>query len=94
MLTDCAKPSQIQLWTRAPGNTDNKICFTSAATSGFLTLELPDVFAVQTAGRSLRVGLTAAGASRSVDVPRDGFTGVGEGLGQDPTTVVELRITG
>ncbi|MFH9355362.1 hypothetical protein [Kitasatospora sp. NPDC017646] len=93
-LADCSKPSQIQLWTRAPGNPDNRICFTAPSSAGFLTLELPDVFAVQTSGRSVRVALTAAGASQSTDVPKDGFTGVGEGLGQAPTTVVELRVTG
>ncbi|MGW2255203.1 hypothetical protein ACWCXH_34215 [Kitasatospora sp. NPDC001660] len=94
MLADCTKSSQIQLWTRAPGNTDNKICFTAPSATGYLTLELPDVFAAQTSGRAVRVGLTAAGASQSTDVPKDGFTGVGEGLGQAPTTVVELRVTG
>ncbi|SOB88858.1 hypothetical protein [Streptomyces sp. 1331.2] len=94
MLADCSTPTQIQLWTRAPGNTDNKICFTAPAVTGYLALELPDVFAAQTAGRAVRVGLTAAGASQSTDVPKDGFTGVGEGLGQAPTTVVELRVTG
>ncbi|MFF2542797.1 hypothetical protein ACFVUY_09540 [Kitasatospora sp. NPDC058063] len=94
LLGDCSKPTQIQLWTRAPGNPDNRICFTSTATSGFLTLELPDVYFVQTSGRSVRVGLTAAGASQSVDVPKDGFKAIGEGLGQAPTTLVELRVTG
>ncbi|MFE2413446.1 hypothetical protein ACFXDE_34435 [Kitasatospora sp. NPDC059408] len=94
VLADCSKPSQIQLWTRAPGNTDNKICFTAPSATGYLSLELPDVFAAQTSGRAVRVGLTAAGASRSTDVPKNGFTGVGEGLGQTPTTVVELRVTG
>ncbi|MGW2254313.1 hypothetical protein ACWCXH_29595 [Kitasatospora sp. NPDC001660] len=93
-LTDCTKSSQIQLWTRAPDNPDNKVCFTATATSGFLTLQLPDVFAVQTNGRALHASLTADGTTQSLDVPKDGFQAVGEGLGQSPTTVVELRVTG
>ncbi|MBD0695131.1 hypothetical protein [Streptomyces sp. CBMA123] len=93
-LGDCSKPSQIQLWTRAPGNPDNRICFTAPSTTGFLTLELPDVFAVQTSGRAIRIVLTAAGASTSTDVPKDDLIGVGEGLGQAPTTAVELHVTG
>ncbi|MER8105876.1 hypothetical protein [Kitasatospora sp. NPDC094016] len=95
MLTDCAaKPSQIQLWTRAPGNTDNKLCLTATSPTGFLTLQLPDVFAVQTSDRSLRVDLTAADTSQSLDVPKNGFKGLGEGLSQATTTMVQLRVTG
>ncbi|MFD0278606.1 hypothetical protein ACFVHB_32510 [Kitasatospora sp. NPDC127111] len=94
LLTDCAQPSEIQIWTRAPGNPDNKVCFTAAGTVGTLTLELPDVFAVQTSGRAVRVGLTVGGAAQTLDVPKDGFQGVGEGTGQAPSTLVDLRITG
>ncbi|WP_316528075.1 hypothetical protein [Kitasatospora brasiliensis] len=94
MLADCAKPSQIQLWTRAPGNPDNKVCFTATSTTGQLTLQLADLFAVQTTGRSLHAELTAADIKKGIDVASDGIAGVGEGLGQEPTTVVELRITG
>ncbi|MFD7581996.1 hypothetical protein [Kitasatospora sp. NPDC059817] len=94
VLTDCAKPSQIQLWTRAPGNTDNKACFTATGPAGFLTLQVPDVFAVQTSDRSLQVDLTAADTTQSVDVPKDGFKGLGEGLSQAPTTMVQLHVTG
>ncbi|MFJ9951737.1 hypothetical protein [Kitasatospora sp. NPDC091207] len=84
----------VAIWTRAPGNPDNRVCFSATTTTGFLTLELPDVFAVQTVGRALHAGLTAGGASQAVDVPKDGFQGVGEGLGQPATTLVEIRVTG
>ncbi|MFD9598331.1 hypothetical protein ACFWA9_36990 [Kitasatospora sp. NPDC059973] len=94
LLADCAGATQIQIWTRAPGNKDNKVCFTATTTTGFLTLELVDVFAVQTSGRSVQAGLTAGGSTQTLDVPKDGFAGVGEGLGQAPTTVVELHVTG
>ncbi|MFF4817142.1 hypothetical protein ACFY2K_21420 [Kitasatospora sp. NPDC001309] len=94
LLGDCAKPSQIQVWTRAPGNPDNKICFTATGATGSLVLQLPDVFGVQTSGRAVRVALTAGTASQTLDVPKDGFKGVGEGLGSAPTNVVELTVTG
>ncbi|MFF1795371.1 hypothetical protein ACFVXQ_14340, partial [Kitasatospora sp. NPDC058263] len=32
--------------------------------------------------------------TQTLDIPKDGFAGVGEGLGQAPTTVVELHVTG
>ncbi|GAA2797715.1 hypothetical protein RMN57_34415 [Kitasatospora sp. CM 4170] len=91
---DCAGTTQIQLWTRAAGNPDNKICFTVTGSTGDLTLELADVFAVQTNGRALRATVTADGAGQSVDVASGGFQGLGEGLDASPATAVELRITG
>ncbi|MEU6235622.1 hypothetical protein [Kitasatospora sp. NPDC047058] len=94
LLADCAKPSQIQVWTRAPGNPDNKVCFTATTTTGQLTLELPDVFAVQTADRALHASVTASGATQALDVDKNGFQPVGEGLGQAATTLVDLRVTG
>ncbi|MFF2045880.1 hypothetical protein ACFVVX_36210 [Kitasatospora sp. NPDC058170] len=94
LLADCAKPSQIQIWTRTPGNAGNKICFTATSTTGSLFLELADVFAVQTAGRSVQVALTADGASQTLDVPTDGVRGVGEGTGRAPATAVQLTVTG
>ncbi|MFG2919139.1 hypothetical protein ACGF0D_40450 [Kitasatospora sp. NPDC048298] len=95
LLGDCAKPTQIQIWTRAPGNPDNRICFTVAGTTGTLTLQLPDVFAVQTSGgRSLKVGLTVDGAAQTLDVPKDGFKGIGEGTSGNPAGITELTVTG
>ncbi|MFE2721532.1 hypothetical protein [Kitasatospora sp. NPDC059327] len=94
LLTDCAQSSHIQIWTRAPGNKDNKVCFTATTATGSLTLELADVFVVQTSGHSVRAGLTAGGTTQTLDIPKDGFKAVGEGLGQAPTSVVELHVTG
>ncbi|MGW7441940.1 hypothetical protein [Kitasatospora sp. NPDC054795] len=95
LLGDCANPSQIQIWTRAPGNPDNKVCFTVAGTTGFLTLQLPDAFAIQTSGgHSLRAGLTAGATPQSIDVPKDGFKGIGEGINGSPANIVELTVTG
>lgn len=94
LLADCAGATQIQIWTRAAVNRDNKVCFTATTATGSLTLELADVFAVQTSGRSVQAGLTAGGTTQTLDVPKDDFKAVGEGLGQAPTTVVELHVTG
>ncbi len=94
LLGDCGKPSQIQVWTRAPGNPDNKICFTATDATGSLTLQLPDVFGIQTSGRAVRVGLTTGTAPQTLDVPADGFKAVGEGTGGTPTSILELTVTG
>ncbi|MET8546033.1 hypothetical protein ABZW03_36190, partial [Kitasatospora sp. NPDC004799] len=94
LAADCAK-SQIQIGTLAPGNPDNQICFTVTGTTGSLSLQLPDVFFVQTSGgRSVRAGLTVGTASQTVDVPTNGFKGVGVGTGGSPAALVELTVTG
>ncbi|MFB8201242.1 hypothetical protein [Kitasatospora purpeofusca] len=93
-LTDCSGPSQIQIWTRAPVNGDGKLCFAAGSATGRLTLELSEVFYIQTSGRAVRAGLTADGNAQNVDIAKDGYRVVGEGLGQTPTTAVELTVTG
>ncbi|MFE4362611.1 hypothetical protein [Kitasatospora sp. NPDC056808] len=95
LLGDCAKPTQIQVWTLAPGNPDNQICFTVSGTTGSLSLQLPEVFAIQTAGgRAVRAGLTTGTTQQTLDVPKDGFKSVGEGNNGASTSLVELTVTG
>ncbi|MFC8453850.1 hypothetical protein [Kitasatospora sp. NPDC057223] len=93
-LADCATPTSIQIWTRATTNNDGRVCFAVNGTTGYLAVEMPEVFAVQTAGRAVHASLTADGVTQTLDVPKDGFKGIGEGTGAKPTTLVELRITG
>ncbi|MFD7412156.1 hypothetical protein [Kitasatospora purpeofusca] len=93
-VTDCSGASQIQIWTRAPVNRDGRLCFAAGSASGRLTLELSEVFYIQTSGRAVRASLTAAGSTQNVDIAKDGYHVVGEGLGQTPTTAVELTVTG
>ncbi|QNP75551.1 hypothetical protein IAG44_03245 [Streptomyces roseirectus] len=69
-------------------------CFATTSASGFLTLELADVFAVQTESHPVRVELTAEGQTETVDVPKNDLQGVGEGLGKPPTVLLEIRVTG
>ncbi len=85
--------NQIQIWSRE-GDEDSRFCFQATATSGYLTLEIPDVFALQTADRPISADLTAEGKTETVNVGKDGFEGVGEGTGGAPAVLVELRVTG
>ncbi|MET8545031.1 hypothetical protein ABZW03_30960, partial [Kitasatospora sp. NPDC004799] len=94
LAADCAK-SQIQIGTLAPGNPDNQICFTVTGTTGNLSLQLPDVFYIQTSGgRSVRAGLTSGSTSQTVDVPTNGFKPVGVGSTGTAASLVELTVTG
>nr|BFD89530.1 hypothetical protein KitaXyl93_08900 [Kitasatospora sp. Xyl93] len=95
LLADCKQPTHIQIGTLAPGNPDNQICFTVAGTTGNLSLQLPDVFYLQTSGgRSVRAGLTSGGTSQTVDVPTNGFKPVGVGNTGTAASLVELTVTG
>ncbi|MFF1907331.1 hypothetical protein [Kitasatospora sp. NPDC058218] len=96
LLADCNTATQIQLWSRAVPSSSGgpSVCFRVNGTAGYLALELPQTFLIQTADRAVRASLTADGVAQTVDVPKGGITGVGEGVGQKPTVLVELRVTG
>lgn len=82
---------QIKVMTRVGGG---EFCFAATHTTGYLTLELPDVFGIQTESHPVRAELTAEGKSQTVDVPKNELKGVGEGLGEPRTVLLEIRVTG
>ncbi|MFF1908740.1 hypothetical protein [Kitasatospora sp. NPDC058218] len=94
ILADCSGQTQIQVWSRSAVNPFGRFCFRVTGSSGLLTVELSDVYAVQTVGVAVRAGISAEGASQTVEVAKDGFQGVGEGTGGTPAVLVELRATG
>ncbi|WP_267245543.1 hypothetical protein [Streptomyces sp. PR69] len=94
LLADCdASANQIQVWTRH-NKEEGMYCFNATASTGYLTLEVPDVFAIQTSDHPVTAELTAEGKKETVAVAKDDFKGVGEGVGGAPTVLVELRVTG
>ncbi|MFD3794962.1 hypothetical protein ACFVAM_13310 [Streptomyces californicus] len=100
VLADCdnADKAQIKVQvTRGPNEQDKPklFCFRATAKSGFLTLEVPRVFYIETADHPVSAKLTTdAGDSETVNVDKDDFQTVGQGLGKPMTTLVELRVTG
>ncbi|MEU3984157.1 hypothetical protein AB0F77_29465 [Streptomyces sp. NPDC026672] len=74
---------------------DGDYCFKATAVSGYLTLELPRVFALETGGHPISADLTANGTTTTVAVAEDGFQSVGEGtVGGARSVLVEIRVTG
>ncbi|MFF0964716.1 hypothetical protein ACWDQO_15030 [Streptomyces sp. NPDC003703] len=58
VFADCDNSSQqIQVWSRK--NSDGKFCFRTTSTSGYLSPEVPEVYALQTEARALHVELSA-----------------------------------
>lgn len=85
--------NEIKVMARGVGR-DDEVCFKATSANGYLALEVPDVFGIRTQSRPVRVELTAEDKSETVDVPANVLRGVGEGLGQPPAVLLELRVTG
>jgi hypothetical protein len=98
LLADCNNAvAQIKVMTNAvdPSGSAGTICFQANAKTGYLTLEIPRVFYLETSDHAITAAITAAGKTQTVAVPTDSFAPVGEGNPGGPHSVlVELRVTG
>jgi hypothetical protein len=99
VLDDCAQtsPDQIRVLTVADPSVSRQgtYCFRVTGTSGWLTLELPRVFGLDTREHPITADLTANGETTTVTVPEDSFASVGEGTVNGARSVlVEIRVTG
>ncbi|MFE5514176.1 hypothetical protein ACFQ9J_26950 [Streptomyces sp. NPDC056529] len=100
VLADCnSAVNQIKVHTVADSSVGRKelYCFKANSTSGYLTMDLPRVIALESTGPSFSADLTAGGAKTTVTVAKDGFRPVGEGdipSGAVRSVVVEIRVTG
>ncbi|MFF7366060.1 hypothetical protein [Streptomyces sp. NPDC008125] len=73
---------------------NQSVCFQASGTTGYITLELDEVFYIETASHPITADLTADGETQTVNVAEGGFKSVGEGVGGAPTVLVEIRVTG
>ncbi|WP_308013410.1 hypothetical protein [Streptomyces beigongshangae] len=98
LLEECgATPDQISVFTVRDDSVGRKdtYCFRATASTGYLTLELPRVFALQTGEHPISADLTANGETKTVTVAEGGFQSVGEGnVGGARSVLVEIRVTG
>ncbi|MFF4466437.1 hypothetical protein ACFY13_44120 [Streptomyces mirabilis] len=81
------------------GNPQSAYCFKASAKSGYLSLELPRVFALETTDHpisaDLRPQADPSAPARTVTVGKNGYQSVGEGAaGSAPAVLLELRVTG
>jgi hypothetical protein len=98
LLAECDQQAdQIRVFTVADAGAGRRgtYCFEATSTSGYLTLELPRVFALEAGEQPISADLTAGGQTQTVDVPEGGFKSVGEGtVGGAQSVLVEIRVTG
>ncbi|MFI1165377.1 hypothetical protein ACH4UM_17635 [Streptomyces sp. NPDC020801] len=81
------------------GNPQGAYCLKATAKTGYLALELPHVFALETADHPISADLKPQGdpsaTAKTVNVDKNGYQSVGEGTaGGAPAVLVELRVTG
>lgn len=93
--------SQIKVETvqGAGGNPRGTYCFKVTGKSGYLTLELPRVFALETADHPISAALRPqddpTAKAQTVTVDKNKIQNVGEGAsGGSPAVLLELRVTG
>ncbi|MFI5828731.1 hypothetical protein ACIA6C_16040 [Streptomyces sp. NPDC051578] len=91
VLADCASETGLlEVW----GRSQDKICFKVTGKSGWLTLEVPAVYAVKgSVDQSAQVDMTVGAEKKSFDVAKNAWTAVGESAdpeGRDHM-LVEIR---
>ncbi|MFD6077581.1 hypothetical protein ACFWG5_18585 [Streptomyces hydrogenans] len=91
VLADCAgETGLLEVWARSK----EKICFKVTGNSGWLTLEIPSVYAVKgSVDQSAQVDMTVGTEEKSFDVAKNTWTAVGESAdpeGRDHM-LVEIR---
>ncbi|MFE4305695.1 hypothetical protein [Streptomyces sp. NPDC056891] len=100
VLADCnSAADQIKVHTVADSSVKRKpaYCFEANAVSGYLTMDLPRVIALESTGPSFSADLTAGSNTATVTIAEDGFRTVGEGdipSGAVRSVVVEIRVGG
>ncbi|WP_078614310.1 FG-GAP-like repeat-containing protein [Streptomyces sp. t99] len=93
--TPCSEPHQIKVWARNLTTNENRICFVAADT-GYLSVNIPRAFRIETYDRDLKANVSIDGTTENLTVPRDTAKGFGEANPADPKQAVllEMRVTG
>ncbi|MBT2403104.1 MULTISPECIES: hypothetical protein [unclassified Streptomyces] len=92
LLADCASATDLlEVWSREK----EKICFRVTGTSGYLTLEIPSVFAVKGNNYSAQVDMKVGEEEKTWDVNKNSWTAVGESADEQGREfmLMEIRTT-
>ncbi|WP_290061038.1 hypothetical protein [Amycolatopsis solani] len=66
-------------------------CFKVTGSTGYLRLEVPFAYQVKGDNHTVQATVEINGQNSTVPVSKNGWTGIGEGAGTDPSTLLELR---
>ncbi|GAA1268799.1 hypothetical protein GCM10009665_66730 [Kitasatospora nipponensis] len=93
VLADCASGTGlVQLFSRSA--TPSEVCFQITGPTGYLSLEIPQIYNIKGDDHAIKATLNTAGTVTSLDVPKNTWTPVGEGTSGDQTTLLELNASG
>lgn len=94
-FTSCSGPYQIKVWAVKLKTNESRMCFT-AANTGYLKVNIPRAYRIETVGRDIKAGISIAGTTENLTVGRDTSKGFGEADLSDPKQAVllEMRVTG
>ncbi|MFF1379184.1 hypothetical protein [Streptomyces sp. NPDC058308] len=90
VLAECASATDlIEVWTRK----NDKVCFRTTGNSGYLTMEIPSVFAVKGNDYAAQVDMTAGADEKTFDIGKNAWTAVGESADEQGREhmLVEIR---
>jgi hypothetical protein len=91
VLTDCGSPGLLELWAR---DHSDRICFRVTGDEGYLSLELPAVYAIRGNDYTTTANMTVEGEEKSFTIPANEWTPVGESTDPGrPHLLVELIAT-
>ncbi|GEC08986.1 hypothetical protein SSP24_66410 [Streptomyces spinoverrucosus] len=92
LLADCVSDTgQLEVWARSR----EKVCFNVTGNSGWLTLEIPSVYAVRGNDYQTEVAMTVDDERKTFEVGQNTWTPVGESADPDGREhmLVEIRAT-
>ncbi|MFD4538048.1 hypothetical protein ACFWNL_37120 [Kitasatospora sp. NPDC058397] len=90
--TDCQASNEIFVESRLD---KAGYCFTVTGKTGYLAMEVPDVYIIWTEDRSVTARVVAADQEKKVDIGANSYAPVGDGFpGGKRAVLVELRVTG
>lgn len=99
VLVACGTPGLMEVNARGMQDIDKvgggRFCFKTTGTTGFLSLELPSVYGVSTNDYAAHLTMAAGVDSKTYDLPKNAWTGVGE-IGDPqhrPFTLLEITTT-
>ncbi|MFF4830629.1 hypothetical protein [Streptomyces sp. NPDC001315] len=90
VLADCASQTGLlEIYARS----SDKVCFRVTGTSGYLTLEIPSVYAIKGNDYAAQVDMTVADEEQSYDIAKNTWTAVGESADEQGREfmLVEIR---
>ncbi|MGW1813046.1 hypothetical protein ACWCQM_05610 [Streptomyces sp. NPDC002125] len=94
LMTACDGTEDIMIESRVG---QKQFCFNVTAKPAFLTLEIPQAYGIWTSAEPVKNTIREDdGDTTVIDAPANDFTGYGEAgtVDGEPTTVIELRVTG